>query len=115
MCFPVTIDEHQADHMALKCVIPMTSVLSNTFTEDNISLFQNAFWVPVNSHQEGNNIKSLLTSSLYQYLESITRITINFPSIFLKNLPDVRDKSYSNSEIYSLFNLTPEEIKLIES
>ncbi len=108
--------EQIKEHNQLKILIPLTSSLRIKNIKPNISCTQNTGWVSLNNNKEGENIFSFLNSKLFKYIDSEVRVTIGLPSNIIKNLPDVRNISFSNDkELYDYFNLTQEEIDTIEN
>lgn len=74
---------------------------------------QNIMHINVASKQEGKNVKSFLSSKLYQFWILKTK-TSGFNS-GLSKLPDLgRNKIWTDKEIYDHFGLTKEEIAYIE-
>jgi hypothetical protein len=67
------------------------------------------------SKEKAENIKSVLHSKLSKFLFDSTRTSRSLDSAQLNFIPYLDDKVYTDSELYSKFNLTQEEIDLIES
>ena len=104
------------EHNLLKIIIPLTSSLRIKNIFSNISCTQNTGWVRINNIQEGENIFSFLNSKLFKYIDFETRVTIGLPSTIIKNLPDIKNIIFNtDQDLYKYFNLTQEEINLIES
>jgi hypothetical protein len=73
------------------------------------------FHLAVATQEEGDNAKGALTLKLYKFI--ITNMTpgLNLLSPVMSNLPAVDlSRSWTNAELYKHFNLTVEEIQLIE-
>lgn len=113
----VGFSENQIDeHNCLKILIPLTSSLRIKHIQHNISCTQNTGWVKLNTQQEGENIFNFLNSKLFKYIDSETRVTIGLPSSVVKNIPNISNITFTTSQdVYEYFNLTQEEIDLIES
>ena len=71
--------------------------------------------IQADSMSEAENLRTLLTSKLYMFMV-LTRNSIrNIKVSTIKDLPLLDlTRSWTNEELYAHFNLTEEEIKLIE-
>lgn len=77
---------------------------------------RNVVGVYVNNQEEGEKVKRLLTSKLYRFVVTNNK-TSGFNSAFLK-LPEINKimlNLKTDSEIYSFFNLSKEEIDYVET
>jgi adenine-specific DNA-methyltransferase len=93
--------------------------ISTYFTQiivDRCGNTQGVGYIICDDIDEGNRIKSILMNKLYQFITEITRWSNwNTPDI-LYNLPKLdTNKEWKNSDIYDYFNLSQEEIDLIEN
>jgi hypothetical protein len=77
---------------------------------------RNVVGIYVNNEEEGEKVKRLLTSKLYRFVVTNNK-TSGFNSAFLK-LPEITKimlNFTTDSEIYSFFNLSNEEIDYVEA
>jgi site-specific DNA-methyltransferase (adenine-specific) len=68
------------------------------------------------NNQEAKNLLSILKSKLYDYCLKKSKFSGFFHVNVLKNIPKLDlSRSWTDQDIYEYFNLTQEEIDLIES
>jgi hypothetical protein len=72
-------------------------------------------YILVVDEQEGNNILSYMNSKLYNFIVDTAKWSGFLNGKVFKLLPKLENRHWSDQEIYELFNLTPEEITLVES
>jgi hypothetical protein len=85
------------------------------FTEYSQDSFGGMINIPVDSKEEGDNIISFLHSKTYRFFNDISKAGSGFNTKIAQATMLDKSKSWSDSEIYSYFNLTQEEVNLIES
>jgi hypothetical protein len=73
-----------------------------------------AYFIKVDSNSEGEYILKLLQSKLYKYITTIYKYSGFNSHIILKKLKYPKLEILTNQSIYTYFNLTKEEIDLIE-
>ena len=72
-------------------------------------------YILVNDEQEGNNVLSYMNSKLYNFIVTTAKWSGFLNGKVFKLLPKLENRHWSDQEIYELFNLTPEEISIVES
>jgi SAM-dependent methyltransferase len=72
-------------------------------------------YILVNDEQEGNNVLSYMNSKLYNFIVTTAKWSGFLNGRVFKLLPKLENRQWSDQEIYNLFNLTPEEISIVES
>lgn len=80
-----------------------------------IFVTQSLRFFPVNSEDEARHLVNYLESSLVQYIAKTVRSSNGNSKAFFNNIPLVDfTRSWTDEELYEHFDLTEEEIKLIE-
>ncbi len=85
------------------------------FTEYSQDSFGGMINIPDDSKEEGDNIISFLHSKTYRFFNDISKAGSGFNTKIAQATMLDKSRSWSNNEIYSYFNLTQEEVNLIES
>jgi hypothetical protein len=72
-------------------------------------------YLTVESEEEANNILSILNSKLYKFIGNNFRPGRNLDKIARNIFPKLdTSKAWTNEEIYKAFDLSEEEIKIVE-
>ena len=99
-----------------KVVVSKSGYMKPSFDAGQYGLTRNCFYAKVNDKAEAEKILSLLDSRLYKFVLFICkwngftskRVLEKLP--LLRNVPD----NFTDADLYSYFNLTAEEIALVE-
>jgi len=99
----------------LKYVVSFSSSYSNQFiTKENVAKFNK--YVLINDTNDELNLRSFMLSKLMIFYANKYQKTAGFtPAVKNNMIPDLREKKWTDAELYKHFNLTKEEIDLIES
>lgn len=121
VCHTARIDCYAAnkpkDYDKKKVILPlMTKTPRPRFFDGGIgSVSRMSVHYNVKSNQEGNNLVTLLTRKVYQFVCHVTNNRNSMTRDWLRQLPKLDlSRSWTDEELYKYFNLTQEEIKLIE-
>ena len=109
---PQQIQEHEA----LKVIIPKMAVSKTAFITKNQSTTQDGRWILVKDRNEGKKIVKFIQSNLIQFVDRISRISQGSNNKLWTSLKDIRNVDFkTDQDLYKYFNLTQDEIDLIES
>lgn len=76
---------------------------------------QRCYYILVKDNSEGTNLAEILNRKVYQFIVSTAKWSGFSDLTVLRSLPAVDlSRSWTDEELYAYFNLTSEEIKLIE-
>ena len=103
------------DNGSLKLVFPFSASYHKIFiTEKAIGMLN--LYLEITTKAEGEKITQYCLSPLFKFVADNYKKTSGFTP-FVKNnmIPDLREKKWTDAELYKHFNLTKEEIDLIES
>lgn len=104
------------EHKALKVIIPKMAVSKTAFITQNQSTTQDGRWILIKDVNEGEKIIKFIQSNLIQFVDRISRVSQGSNNKLWTSLKDIRDVKFdTNQDLYHYFNLTQEEIDLIES
>jgi len=99
----------------LNKVIVSRSGYLNPILDNNSCVSESNYYYVVDNNLEGNNLVNIIKSKLYDYCLKKTKFSGFFHGEVLKNIPKVDlTISWTDEELYKYFNLTQEEINLIE-
>ena len=102
-------------HGLPKVIVSKTGTFNKTYYDEKSSISQGAVALLVKDSTEGNNLINLLQQNVYKFINDSLRAHSTVPTPVLKNLPMVDlSRSWTDEELYKHFNLTLDEIKLIE-
>lgn len=89
---------------------------SNMFTDDTNSTSQDFRHFPAPTMDQAKTLKTVLTSKLYTYVAMFHSTSNRLTNHAVSNFPAVDlTRTWTDKELYEHFNLTPEEVALIES
>ena len=99
-----------------KVMISLTGNFNPIYDDGNVGTGQNVFWVEVKSKKEGADLINYLTKSkLMRFIMTVCKWSGANTRGVLRLLPLVDlSKQWTDAYLYSYFNLTAEEIALIE-
>lgn len=100
-----------------KVLISDSGYLSPFYDNGKLGTTQHCYAIFVSSKVEGDYIVRLLNSKLYKFVQSNTK-TSGFNDIKILNLlpyPKALSDNFTDADLYAHFNLTDDEIKLVES
>lgn len=72
-------------------------------------------YIVVNSDTEAENLLSYLNSKLYQYIVITGKWSGFLNGRVIEGLPELPNKPYTDQELYKLFNLSQDEINIVEN
>jgi len=72
-------------------------------------------YVLVNNDIEGKNVLSYLNSKIYQYIITTGKWSGFLNGRVIEGLPELPNKNYTDQDLYKLFNLTADEIIIVEN
>jgi hypothetical protein len=99
----------------LKVMIPESMSHKKCFMDKNCNISQSIFYKIVDDENMGNNLITFIKSKLFTYIIEVSKWTPALPQSTLENIPKIDlCKSWTDIELYEYFNLTQEEIDLIE-
>jgi len=102
------------DEGKLKLVLPFSSSYKKQFITTNLVGYLNNY-ILLDSEEQGNNILSYTLSKLFILVANNFMKSSGFtPFARNKNIPLLDNKHWVDSELYSLFNLTQDEIDFVE-
>lgn len=104
------------EYETLKVILPLMTRTPKPRLEANIGAVSrmSVYFVP-STRAEGENLITLLTSKVYQFVCHVTNNRNSTTRDWLRQLPVVDlSRSWTDQELYQHFNLTADEIKLIE-
>jgi hypothetical protein len=109
------VSKQSSNYLLKKVLFGLPGNISPVYDNGNLSTTSNGAFVVVSSLEEGNNLITVLTSRLYKFITSISKWNgFNAPKV-IQRLPAVDlSHSWTDQELYKHFNLTKDEIKLIE-
>lgn len=100
-----------------KVVISGSGNLNPIFEDGNAATANNTLYMIVKDNEEGKKIVNLLESMLYKFILHYSKYSGFFTKEIIWSLP-LPDENlisdFNNQELYEYFNLTAEEIRLIE-
>jgi len=103
------------DHDDKKVIVSRSGYLNPKYDDGKTSISESNYYVIVEGIEEGNKIETLLKSKLYDYVLKKTKFSGFFHGEVLKNIPLVPfDREWTDEKLYEYFDLTEDEIKLIE-
>ena len=98
-----------------KVVISDSGYLNPQY-DKNCSTTQHSFYLLEENKIKGQLIVDLLNTKLYKYVLNKSKFSGFFHGEVLKNIPQVSlDREWTDKQLYKHFNLSQEEINLIES
>ena len=102
------------DEGKLKLVLPFSSSYKKQFITTSLVGYLNNY-ILLDSEEQGNNILSYTLSKLFILVANNFMKSSGFtPFARNKNIPLLDNKHWVDSELYSLFNLTQDEIDFVE-
>lgn len=122
-CYPVFHTNSQTKwssvkgslHGLPKVVISKTGTLNGAHVNTEASVSQIAVALIAPTEVEADNALRILMSKLYKFMLTVTRSNSTVPSQLWRSLPAVDlTRSWTDEELYKHFNLTTEEISLVE-
>lgn len=97
-------------------VVWTTSGYFKPFLDDgNIGTTETSLYIVVADETEGNNLMSYFNSKVYQFIIATGKWSGFINARVCTLLPKLENKFYTDEELYNLFNLTAEEISIIEA
>ena len=103
-------------HNDKKVIVSRSGYLNPQYDNGNTSVSESNFCCMVKSASVGNSIINLLNTKLYKYVLNKSKFSGFFHGEVLKNIPQVSlDREWTDKQLYKHFNLSQEEINLIES
>jgi site-specific DNA-methyltransferase (adenine-specific) len=103
-------------HNTHKVIVSKTGSLNGAFVDYSSSVSQIALACVVNTQAEANIVLGVVQSKLYRFLVGAVRVNSTIPSDLWRSLPAVDlTRSWTDQELYTHFNLTQEEVDLIEA
>lgn len=98
-----------------KVLIPIVSTLKNAWADVDCNFGEDVKYIGLASIESCNNLVNLLNTKMYQYIGIAYRSGRNL-GMALSMLPAIDTaRTWSDDELYQHFNLTQDEIDLIES
>ena len=99
-----------------KVIISLTGNFNPVYDDGNIGTGQNVFWIEVKSEKDGLDLIDYLTKSkLMRFIMTVCKWSGANTRGVLRLLPHIDlSKSCKDADLYTHFNLLPEEIALIE-
>lgn len=100
-----------------KVIISGSGNLNPIFEDGDAATANNTLYMIVKDNEEGKKIVNLLESMLYKFILYHSKYSGFFTKEIIWSLPlpyENLTSNFSNEELYEYFNLTSEEIKLIE-
>lgn len=102
-------------HSQWKVIVPKQGTVSKALVNYDMVTSERGMCYLVDSEQEGVILLSYLNSKLVRFMVESIRHNVNIATAFWRSLPAVDlTRSWTDAELYEHFNLTEEEIKLIE-
>lgn len=103
-------------HTTKKVVWSISGYMKPFYDDGDLSVDSAGVFIEVSCSANGSNLVGVLNSKLYQYLTTTAKWS-GFQSMkVLKSLPAVDlTRSWTDAELYAHFNLTQDEIDLIEA
>lgn len=103
-------------HSQWKVIVPKQGTVSKAFVNYDMVTSERGVCYLVNNEQEGIVLLSYLNSKLVRFMIESIRHNVNIATAFWRLLPAVDlSRSWTDEELYEHFNLTEEEIELIEN
>jgi len=99
-----------------KIIVSRSGYLNAIYDDGKLGVSQDAFYIKVSSQKESTYIIKLIDSKLYRWFLNINKWSgFNHPGVFgqlpyPKGLPD----NFTDTDLYNYFNLTADEIALVE-
>ncbi len=108
-------NEKKSNYDDIKVMIPESKSHLKSFIGDKCNTTQGIFYIKMKNKIEAENFLSILKSPLYSYLLNVSKWSPALPQSTLETLPMIDiSKSWTDKELYNYFNLSKEEIDLIE-
>lgn len=104
------------DHNSKKIYLTLSGYYTPTLSTSPISTSEIVMYLTGESEDELNNILSYVQSKIYKFIALTGKWSGYLNKQVILGLPDLgRSKKWTDVELYQYFNLTEEEINLIES
>ena len=105
-----------SQHATWKVMIPSTSTINNCVIANECGHGEDMYCLYVDNKEQAELATAVLWSSLFQYIGKMYRGGRNLISAFRQQVFPFVDitRSWTDEELYTHFNLTTEEIALIE-
>jgi len=102
-------------HNIPKVIISKTGTINKAVVGTSLSISQIAIALVTKTDTEASIALTIIQSRLYKALINMVRVNSTIPSDFWRSLPAVDlTHVWTDSELYDHFNLTPDEIKVVE-
>ncbi len=99
-----------------KIIFSLSGYFKPFYDDGSLGVTHIGLWIPVNDNIQGEILISILKSKLYTFIIEQSKYSGFYLTKVLKMLPVVDfNKRWSDEELYKHFNLTKEEIDLIEN
>lgn len=110
-----TTDIKPDNNGCIKVVFPFSSSYHSQFvTTESTGHFNKSLFVTDDDHAK--RVMSYTMSKLYRFFALYYMKTSGFtPAVKNSRLPMLDDKYYTEQELYTIFDLSPEEVELVES
>lgn len=98
-----------------KVLFARSGNLSPEYDNGNLGATDGIMWILVDNEISGKNMISIFTSKIFKFILTVYKWNGFNDVTILKNLPKLDlSKSWTDGELYQHFNLTTQEIQLIE-
>jgi|13_taG_2_1085334.scaffolds.fasta_scaffold02745_12 hypothetical protein len=98
-----------------KILVPAVSTIDNACFSQNSNFGEDMKYLEVSSEEEANNILSILTSKLYRFIGDNFRPGRNLDKVARNVFPKLdTSRVWTDEEIYKAFDLSEEEINIVE-
>jgi hypothetical protein len=101
------------DRKTKKVIISLSGYLNPFYDDGEMMALVNSAFVTVRDKEEGHRIVEALNFKLYRFILKTSKWSGFNMTAVLKALPKIDDSIKTNQDVYDYFNLTKEEIKLI--
>lgn len=109
-------NEKKPNYESIKVIVPEAKTHKKVFVDSECNTTQTVFYVEAATWEEAKSIKNLIQSKLFSFLIMKSKWGPANNQTTLENLPavDNLNVNWTDSDLYSYFNLTKQEINYIE-